>query len=232
MKNLHKLIFLISFLVSCSNNHEIKNESGNASGRSFNVLSIPNSYSVNFSADSLIKFLEEKRHVDLSSIKITKINKSKIMQSPDNDIALGMNLLFEPTPIEMGYPIYSYEDSLKKTRLKMIIVGDSYVNSLMNSCAVPACFSRIDFWSYNQVVYHNYMHASPTPVKDLGFAQEINKTNVIMVLATEANLSSIGWGFINEVYDNFYSYRFRNSNFGPNLFRPTVAINCEWRSCL
>ena len=68
MKNFHKIIFLFFFLVSCSNNPEIKGESEKASYGSFNILTIPNSDSVNFSADSLIKFLGH-------SIKSRELNK-------------------------------------------------------------------------------------------------------------------------------------------------------------
>jgi hypothetical protein len=38
-------------------------------------------------------------------------------------------------------------------------------------------------------------------VADINLSDEINKHDVIMLMATEANLADFGWGFIDNVYE-------------------------------
>ncbi|MBC7863089.1 MAG: hypothetical protein IAF38_08950 [Bacteroidia bacterium] len=162
-------------------------------------------YGTVLAIDSIIKYIEKKRNIDLPSVITEKfVSRNYALNPPDDDLAKGMNLMFEPTPLEMGYPIYHIEDSAGKVRPTMISVADSYFMALFDQGISPKAFGKIDFWYYNQEVYHDSLE-NKTLVADVELPDELIKHDVLMIMATEANLSGIGWGYINEAYDYFFA---------------------------
>jgi hypothetical protein len=151
--------------------------------------------------DSLVSYIETQRHIDLPSMKIRNYVLTDSVRVPDNDIGSAMNLLFPIRPLTMAYPDYSFENATDKTKVRIMIIADSFGWNIVTPPVPTAAFSGIDFWYYNK--QHSTFGETNHEEKNSNSLEQTEQENVIMVLATETNLSRIGWNYIDDAYE-FY----------------------------
>ncbi len=159
-------------------------------------------YAANLAADSLIGYIESKRGIDMPSLKRDGFYWSDSLIIPDDDLGLAMNLLFPIHPLKMAYPWYDFEKPENKTKVRMMLISDSFGWHLFGLGLVPHAMSTIDFWYYNQQIYH----AGEKPLgeeQDMNACLETERNQVVLILSTEPNLSKLGWGYIDEAYNYF-----------------------------
>jgi len=153
-------------------------------------------YGAAIAGDSLIKYIETVRHIHMPKA----IWKNTIVRSDtgyDNDVETTMNLLFNLKSPLMAYPNIEFENDITKTKPNVMTVGDSYYWQLLSSYNIGHCFSPDSkFWYYFFKPDHSRL--SRSEVKD-----EINKNDLIMILATAHNYINLGWGFIDTAYCMF-----------------------------
>lgn len=150
-------------------------------------------YAVALVIDSLIKKIEISRSIDLPNLYFKKVVIDK-PKGDDNDIADGMNLLVEFKGYNLAYPAIIIEDGLNKTKPSVLTISDSYYWGIYNM-GISKCFNNDHFWYYNKLVYPETFKQE-LQVEDLDLEQEIKNHDVIIIMATEANLKNFGWGFI------------------------------------
>jgi hypothetical protein len=150
-------------------------------------------YGAVLAADSLTRKIGNLRHVVLPKIKIMEIRMDKPFDS-DYDIADGMNLLLKSSSFEMAYPKIDIENSDKNTKPKILVISDSYYWALYN-LGISNCFQNDHFWYYNKQVFPESA-TNELLTDNLNIVEEINKHDVVVIIATEATLPKIGWGFI------------------------------------
>lgn len=158
-------------------------------------------YGTCLAADSMIKKLEFLRHTDLHGFTLGEMNVEESKEM-DYDLADGMNLLFKLKSKKMAYPLLYFEVDSTKPRLNSMVVSDSYYWLMFNN-SFSRTFGENEFWYYNRLIYR----ANHTEIRDATTAnltEEIAKNDVIVILCTEANLTRLGWGFIQQAY-NLYS---------------------------
>lgn len=158
-------------------------------------------YGAAIATDSLIKYVEKLRAEDLPEFNITGIQTPDTLREPDNDIIKGMNLLFGMNTYKMSYPICNANEDSTKKKPRLLAIGDSYWWNVFNLSISNSVFSDGKFWFYNKTVYPDCFNKY-TEVKDIDFKEEVSKSDVVLIVATEATMADIGWGFI----DNCYSY--------------------------
>ncbi len=146
-----------------------------------------------FVADSLVKYIEKIRKKELQHIVFDKVNKKNAIDV-DCDIADGLNLLFDINGDIMEYPEYHLEPKNKKDSVTMVVIADSFYWTIFGK-GLSNIFGKNEFWYYNQQAYPNSPE-QPKEVSQLNFADEINNHEVFIILSTDANLSNLGWGFI------------------------------------
>ena len=150
-------------------------------------------YGAYLAADSIIKFIEWKQHADLPDLSIRSI-KTEQPKNDDKDIEYGINLLFRLKSFDLAYPEIAI-DTTGKTKPNVLIIGDSFYWNLYHS-GIDKCFTESEFRYYNQTAY---TAEGTKQIQEMNFENEIQKYDVIIILATESNIHNLGWGFMEQV---------------------------------
>lgn len=156
--------------------------------------------------DSLISYVEHKRNVDMPDIIWEQTIWSDTLQSPDNDIGEAMNLMWPVKPFTMGHPIFHFEDTTGKAKVRMMTIGDSFFWSMFDIGLAPSSFSDINFYYYNKEVHHTDGRAMTlsNPEECL---KDAENSDVIVLMATEGTMWGFGWGFIDDAFNQFVLHR-------------------------
>jgi hypothetical protein len=158
-------------------------------------------YGAGLAADSLLHRIEKLRNIDLAGLFWKDIELDYPKES-DYDIADGMNLLFKLKSAKMAYPHYQFESNSGKAKPALLVVADSYYWGMYN-IGISNAFSISHFWFYNKQIYPE-SNSSQLETNQINLKEEIEKHDIIVLLATESNLPNLGWGFIENTYDLFH----------------------------
>lgn len=157
--------------------------------------------------DSLIRYVEYKRNIDMANLVIDSVVVSDTIRDPDDDdIGKAMNLLWPIKPLPMAYPQYHWEDAAGKVQPSMMGLGDSFFWSVYNSGAGTASFRSLSYYYYNKEIYRAGWEGSETASATIGLSDAMQH-DVIVIMATEANIPEIGWGFIDEAFNQFVLHK-------------------------
>ncbi|MFA6923222.1 MAG: hypothetical protein WC223_03120 [Bacteroidales bacterium] len=186
------------------------------------------SYGVCLAIDSIIKYIEQKRNIKMINFYWNDIELPDTCRDADYDIADGMNLLFKLKTFKMAYPKYIFEENPNKTKPKVLVIADSYYWGMFGIGVSRRIFNDGEFWFYNRQI-NPERTPKPLDVSQINLKEEIEKQDAIIIMATEANISNFGWGFIENAYDVFL-------NNGENIiykekiknFENGIRSNPEW----
>jgi len=165
-------------------------------------------YSACLVTDSLVRYIEKLRDIEMPHIYWEKINMSQ-PRGRDKDIWDAMNLFFSPRSFPMAYPEVKVESGSEKTKPSLLVVADSFHRIIYDLGVLDDLFTNPRWWYYNKEIYPDCFHNYIT-VNDVNVQEEILKYDVIMILGTDANLPNFGWGFIETGYDLFCSQKAAN----------------------
>lgn len=154
-------------------------------------------YGMILATDSLIKHVEQIRNIDMPNMVIGEIRKSQKLQPLDYDIARGLNLIFKLPTVPMCYPQFEWEDNTGKVQPQILAVSDSFYWSMEDIGIGTKSFSGGGFWFYNHEIYPTDSD-KPLYTKTAGSKriEIIDKTDVIILMATEATIPRFSWGFV------------------------------------
>ena len=76
-------------------------------------------------ADSLIRYMEHKRHIDMPNAYWTEIELHQ-PRGGDYDIGNGLNILRHFKSYDMAYPNIRFESDTNKTRPSLLVISDSF----------------------------------------------------------------------------------------------------------
>ncbi len=156
------------------------------------------SYGMGVAADSMIRYIEKLRNIDMPNLYWKDVEMSDPKES-DYDVADGMNLIFRLKSYKMAYPHILIQPDSGKVKPSVIVIADSYYWGIFNNGFTDA-FSNNQFWFYNKMIYNEETNLKTSRV-DLN--DEIFNHDIIIIMATETSLVSLGWGFIENTYDLF-----------------------------
>jgi len=154
-------------------------------------------------ADSIVKYIEKKRNIQMPKIEIGEIEYSSKLRHSDYDIGNGMNLLFQMKSEPMCYPKRDYISDDNSIKPKTLVVSDSFYWSMFNAGIGGSVFSIGGFWYYNNQIYPDSYDTSIL-VEEVDFATRVLDNDVIILMSTEATLPKFSWGFVekaNELID-------------------------------
>lgn len=163
-------------------------------------------YGALLAADSIIRYTEQLHKLSLPHISFDNIRISDSLNEVDQDVGLGMNLLYGPKNIPMAYPTLSYNKNNEDRKLHVLSVADSYNWTLPISGMSEKVFKQFDFLYYNKQLYPN----SCEPSKDITTVNKLkllSSVNTIMIMMTDANLSEYSWNFIEDAYSALFKNR-------------------------
>jgi len=162
-------------------------------------------YSQFLVTDSLIRYLNKitapKRFPQL---ELDHVLISSKMRDQDQDIEDGMNLLFDIPDNEMAYPKIREVNCERREEPKLLTVADSYYKGIFKLAKESGAIKKSMFWFYNKQVFP---HADTIDlrVEDVDIQKEIESNDIILLLATDANLFKFAFGFIDNVYDLYFT---------------------------
>lgn len=157
-------------------------------------------YGMCLAADSIIRYLEKIRNIDIPNIYWNSIELAEAKES-DYDIADGMNLMFKLKSLKMAYPLVQIQSDSGKIKPSVLVISDSFYWGLFNLGIINA-FSNSHFWFYNHQIYPD-SYQSLKLTSQVNLREEIAKHDIIILMATEATLPNLGWGFIENMYGLF-----------------------------
>ena len=131
------------------------------------------------------------------------IEVSDTARGGDNDIAVGMNLLFTPKTEKLAYPIRYFGEDPNIEKTKLLTIADSYYYGIIYSGFSDRICSFGGFWYYFQETYPSELFSSGS-VKDLDILEELKKQDVLMLMMTEPQLKRLGWGSIEKLEELLY----------------------------
>lgn len=156
-------------------------------------------YGMSFVADSLVKYLENLRGIDLPEMKLDNLKVTSRLEDSDYDVGKTMNLLWRLPHPEVAYPQYSFAGGGNKTRPMVLTVADSYYWNIFNTRLPKNLFANEAFWYFNAKVYPDSYFGTKW-VKDVDLRQEVEKQDIIMLSVTERFLYKFDWGFVDDVF--------------------------------
>ena len=151
-------------------------------------------------ADSMIRYIEDLRHIQMPHLYWDGVELDQ-PRGTDYDIADGMNIKFKLKSFDMAYPQVKFESDSGKVKPSVMVISDSYYWGIFD-LGMSNVFSNNQFWFYNKKIYPESFK-SDLLASDVNLHQAIADHDVIILMATEATLPSLGWGFIERAYDMF-----------------------------
>ena len=187
-------------------------------------------YGATLAADSLVNYCMKLFGKNMNEFGWNKndLPLSTTMESVDDDIGLGMNLYSPIDVLPMAYPRVGVNDKYgvsfgnRGIQPKVAVISDSYFFNLMQLPWAPDIFSELNFYFYNKQLHH-LPGGATTKTDVLSQMQDIEKSNLLFVMATECNMDKLGWGFISNAYkyfvmgENIDSFELRVQKFKKNI---------------
>jgi hypothetical protein len=159
-------------------------------------------YAVTLVMDTLSKFIEKESGVDLINFKSEKgVFTDNELRFTDDDIGKATNLLFPPENWPLYYPSIVFENNSKKKKPGVLSIGDSFNQSFWGFYPY---FSELfneksRYWYYNKVIgWPDSLQSKYIEVHNLSLYDEIMQRDIIMIVTTEQNLKTFGFGFVHE----------------------------------
>ena len=167
-------------------------------------------YGATLAADSLVRYCSNLFGKEMNEFYWNKaeLPLSTTMESVDEDIGLGMNLYWPIEVLPMAYPRvgvntkYGEDSGNAGIQPKIAVISDSYFFNMLQLPWAPEIFSELNFYFYNKQL-HQRPSGITTNSDPLSQMKEIEKSNVVFVMATECNMDKLGWGFISSAYKYF-----------------------------
>jgi len=156
-------------------------------------------------ADSLLNYIGALTQLIIPDIIIDSTIISSEMRNSDQDIEDGMNLLINIPDKKMHYPQFHFSNRIDSSKLpKVLAIGDSYFWGIFRLGIFEEALSGSKFWYYNTQIYPE-TYTKELLVRSIEIQTEIEKNDVILLMATDANLYKFAFGFIDDVYDIYYT---------------------------
>ncbi len=157
-------------------------------------------YGMYLAADSMIRFMEQARGIDMPNLHWNETAFSQPKED-DYDIADGLNILRRLKSFEMAYAPIKIQSDPENIKPSVVVIADSYYWGMFN-VGISNVFTDSHFWYYNKQIYPDSYHA-PLETSQVNLQEEIDRHDLFIIMATEATLPDLGWGFIENTYDHF-----------------------------
>lgn len=194
-------------------------------------------YGATLAADSLVNYCMNLFGKEMNEFVWNKNNLplQTTMEGVDDDMGLGMNLYWPIDVLPMAYPRLDMNAKDNTVASKSVIhprvavISDSYFFNLLQLPWAPDIFQSLNFYFYNKQL-HKRPESTLTSSDPLSQMKEIEKSNVVFVMATECNMDKLGWGFISSAYkyfvlgEKFDSFEFRVQKFKNNILSDEAWI--------
>jgi hypothetical protein len=186
-------------------------------------------YGLLLAADSIIEHIDNIKEWDIPELYWDSIEYVNILRKPDNDIELAMNLILPFSNFKMGYPQIKFNNK-GKDRPKVIVISDSFFWGIYNAGITKKVFNKGEFWYYYKTVYQKHLN-TPTKVSTLNLNKKISDKDIVIMMATEANLKYFPWGADKKLFkycNGKYSSEKKITNNMIEMKKQEIRTNKKW----
>lgn len=149
--------------------------------------------------DSIVHYIETKTGKDLPDLKLDSVQLSTQPKNRDNDAGDGLNLITQLYDQDtLAFPCFSVNWK-NHDQMASLAITDSYY-SYTSCCTGQSVFQEVDFWYYFYD-YSSYRGHPKATIENL--KNDLCKYQVVCLMSTDANLSNLGWGFIQTALRQF-----------------------------
>lgn len=173
--------------------------------------------------DTLINYLERVMNKDLPEILIQSVNWQVLDDPRENDIAKGMNLIFDQNPEKLAYPVYRVEGP--HPEINTLIIGDSYASGMFYSDIWGRSFKESDFLFYFRELQRRGGPGIPGIPKNV-IGEVVNNKELILFIVSDGNLPELGWGSVESAAKIFSEPLIRKER--KKLHEERIRANEEW----
>ncbi|GAB4311372.1 MAG: sugar O-acetyltransferase [Bacteroidales bacterium] len=149
--------------------------------------------------DSLIDMIAGQLNRPMNRMKITGVTWSDSLRGSDNDLADLMNLFYPAHNQKAAYPELMKIDTVPPgDRPRMVVISDSYFFNLYDG-SLSHVFSDLSYWYYFSSVYPD-SYTRQTFVKDIDYITKLKDADIVLLMASTAQLQKRFFGFIDTLY--------------------------------
>ncbi|MGP8216314.1 MAG: alginate O-acetyltransferase AlgX-related protein [Bacteroidia bacterium] len=163
--------------------------------------------------DSIIRYIENITGKKLPDAIVARTDKSP-PKGYDVDLMDLMNLAFPPHyKATFAYPTISVKEGVTSYKPNVLIIGDSFFSELIQYYHILDFFSkRSSFCLWNHPG-SNILYDENTGIytiisnqtKNTDLRNEIMKYDIIIIMSSLSNLPNLGWGFIENTYEQMHN---------------------------
>ncbi len=159
-------------------------------------------YGMSLCMDSLFRYIGHIRGIRMVDFGWDGLEISQSLKYTDNDIADGLNLFQRLYDRPGAYPRWTFKEQPGCTKPDVIVVADSYYWSVFGNALSARMFNKNIFWYYFNEEY--IPEQAVRKISDLDVKASIEQNQVIILMATEANLDRFPFGFIEQAYPLYF----------------------------
>jgi hypothetical protein len=152
-------------------------------------------YGARVALDTLVGFIAATLKRPMPDIELLATVPSDTLMNPDDDLEQLCNLIFPMWHLEAGYPEMVFKGAENMDLPAAIVIADSYFWPMFNLHLNERVFSDLKYWYYNSTIYPDN-NISPLTTKQIDLKTEIDKADLVILMACPATINSFGWGFI------------------------------------
>lgn len=191
-------------------------------------------YSLVLVADSILHYIEKQKGINLAELQIENIEVSDTARGIDYDMGAALNLLYKLQGYPLAYPHILTSEDGDVSKPAVVVIGDSYYSELAATLLEDNVFSDARFWFYNEHIYASGDKAIGT-TGEIDPKEQVEKQDVVFLLATEANLDRLGFGAIETLYNAYYRPHLYENNFQKRkerieYWKEQIRNNPDWLS--
>ncbi|MFN8393363.1 MAG: hypothetical protein U0176_01675 [Bacteroidia bacterium] len=162
-------------------------------------------YCATLAADTLIGYLQAYTGTELNRIKVKSVHFPVPASIVDNDLNLGMNLMYTPPVPEMAYPEVEFTGRPRK--LRVLTIGDSFYSKMFTEFSGDI-FEQSHFWFYFRELHRREAPAA-LPTAQVDLRKEIESQDVILLYMVDSHLRELGFGFVEAAIAAFQDHPWR-----------------------
>jgi hypothetical protein len=167
-------------------------------------------YCATLAADTLFGFISKQMQTELNRFSVTKVHYPSPASPIDDDINLGMNLLFPISATPMAYPEIQWKG--KPQKLRVLTIGDSFYFKAFTDFSGPI-FEQSKFWFYFREL-HQTGQPNPKSNAEVDLRMEIETQDLIMLYVADLHLTDLGFGFIESALEAYLNPEWRSQQLG------------------
>ena len=188
-------------------------------------------YAAFIAIDTIAKKIEQIKKTKTRPFYISRFEYLDTLKTQDRDIENLMNIYVTAPYKNMAYLKINFYPANSYKETKILTVADSYFEKIVHTNILDSVFPGSEFWLYN-----NYS-ISVSPEETFDFKSEIEKKDVVLLLATDATLGGFPYGFIDMAFEayapkdnNYYKIKNQELRFYVYDFFANVEKDKKWKN--